>query len=442
MSSFGKYMEAHPRLFGNVDTLEIGSHVGGWICDETDSQAHPKQVVLEIDDVVIGHSWADLGRGDGYKGFRITATNANLDALLLQQRLKVFVLGDGRERVPLNIYTQLLDSLKKTSGEMGRSPIQNDLVTSIFVPVGTKATDGSAVIGYDGQLFLFKGSNDVAGLYALEPSSRAVTQVVDAWLSLITERKLLLQRQDCMYLQLVVPEKSSVLLESVPAGLGPITPILEGLESKLFATEKMGSKHNNYLSVVDVLRNPPSGRASAFLNTDSHLSSDGCQVIVEAILAWLLNDKPNLAEDLMKTRASFERRQMSPPTLFRGDLSSRFASFPLLEWVSWPVVGLSDSANSASTDVLYTPPDGGHGGTHIRWRNENAPIRLRVVAFGNSFFERGAAQYGLSWWCKGLFKEFHFVWNSAIVPELVASIQPQLVICQTVERFLHIIPKM
>ena len=63
------------------------------------------------------------------------------------------------------------------------------------------------------------------------------------------------------------------------------------------------------------------------------------------------------------------------------------------------------------------------------------------MVFGNSFFERGAQSWRLSWWFKHFYREFIFCWNPALDLELVEKFQPDLVICQTVERFLTQIPK-
>jgi hypothetical protein len=124
-----------------------------------------------------------------------------------------------------------------------------------------------------------------------------------------------------------------------------------------------------------------------------------------------------------------------------GDLASRFFGVPLLEVVDT----LSDKlVDDLQRDVHLKSehvPSSGLSGIRIITENPNAPIRLKVVAFANSFFERGASPSAMSWWCKALFSEFHFIWSSALDISYVKAEAPDLVICQTVERFLSSLPQ-
>ena len=45
------------------------------------------------------------------------------------------------------------------------------------------------------------------------------------------------------------------------------------------------------------------------------------------------------------------------------------------------------------------------------------------------------------WWITRLFEEVHFHWNAALDDEQIKAVQPDLVIGQTVERFLPMVPE-
>ncbi|MFJ2542611.1 hypothetical protein [Microbacterium sp. NPDC087589] len=60
-----------------------------------------------------------------------------------------------------------------------------------------------------------------------------------------------------------------------------------------------------------------------------------------------------------------------------------------------------------------------------------------MLTFGNSFFETGDFAGYLSWWGKHLFREFHFHWGPDFDWDLVDELKPDVVIGQTVERFLN-----
>ena len=61
--------------------------------------------------------------------------------------------------------------------------------------------------------------------------------------------------------------------------------------------------------------------------------------------------------------------------------------------------------------------------------------------FGNSFFANvSSGQPYLSWWMVRLFRDYHFYWTADFDPEEVARRDPDIVITQTIERFLPTLP--
>jgi hypothetical protein len=64
-----------------------------------------------------------------------------------------------------------------------------------------------------------------------------------------------------------------------------------------------------------------------------------------------------------------------------------------------------------------------------------------VLVFGNSFFSDVPSQAFVSWWFARFFRQYHFVWSPDFDLELIRSVQPDIVLGQTVERFLTRVPQ-
>jgi hypothetical protein len=125
------------------------------------------------------------------------------------------------------------------------------------------------------------------------------------------------------------------------------------------------------------------------------------------------------------------------------DLGSKYQNSPILENIEMPgreeVSGYEVDLNQVE---CVLPRDGNNSGTQIRWVNHSATQTLTVLAFANSFFERGGDATTLSWWAARSFKEFHFCWETNIDFSYVEKIKLDIVICQTVERFLPRVAEM
>jgi hypothetical protein len=123
-------------------------------------------------------------------------------------------------------------------------------------------------------------------------------------------------------------------------------------------------------------------------------------------------------------------------------LSSKFGDLPLREYVMHPEPSqFHDSELGLKRTEFELPPNGEHVGIRCVWTNTNAPVPLRVVAFGNSFFERGASGANLSWWAARWFREFHFIWSPFVDYDYIDRVAPDVVVCQTIERFLPMVPR-
>ena len=91
----------------------------------------------------------------------------------------------------------------------------------------------------------------------------------------------------------------------------------------------------------------------------------------------------------------------------------------------------------------FTGPDERAGKLTVRRPGDHlvrAPVKARVVVFGNAAFERGADPRALSWWFARAVSECHFCWSAEMDEDYIRAHSPDWVICQTTERFLPQLP--
>ena len=275
--------------------------------------------------------------------------------------------------------------------------------------VGIVSADRSAVIGRAGWCFIYEGGNNYKGAYEDE----TLAPLGDQWARLIEQRQRFCDNLGIRFLQLIVPNKATLMPENFPVPLGSgITTVLERLlkaepNAKLVCpVEKM--------RVSDV-------RDCIFRRNDSHLTVAGNALLIESLLHQL-----NLSIDGMSQIEVISASQI-------GDLGGKFDE-PMSEllWAPRFDHGLLDRSGIEKTQDFIVD---GFNGTVQSFLNQKAQLKLKVLAFGNSFFER-VPSWGMSPIAASIFKEFTFMWTPEFDKAAVMSVQPDIVICQTCERFL------
>ncbi len=288
--------------------------------------------------------------------------------------------------------------------------------SALTLPVGTLSAKGDLMLGRDGVVFLIGGEQSPMPQYGRDAAAVAATAEQGA--ALFARRRAALAAKGIRYLQFVIPEKLSIMPEAFPADIAVPTTLLTRLELAAADTPELGAA---FLSCYDLFSNDRR-HSEIYRRIDTHLAPYGAFVLVQAILSRLgLQALPQL--DFNMPRTTF------------ADVSERF--FGALETFGEcdPSWAAACEKRSESRQTL------GHFGKRQSWACPQAPHRLKVVAFGNSyleFAERG--QYALSWWLARLFTEYEFVWSSTLDWQIIDECQPDLVICQTVERFLGRVP--
>jgi hypothetical protein len=295
-------------------------------------------------------------------------------------------------------------------------------LASLDFKIGTTSSDGSTILGRNGYLFLTEGSNAVLSRYQ-ESSVRHESRAT-AWINLFGRRAAAVDREGIQYIQTVVPEKTSVLPQHFPYVLGTPTGCLRAVEQQM--VEGIGPS-GRYVSAYAALCSEDS-KLPTYAKTDSHPSAYGAYLMSMQMLRSLgLSSAIEVSEWVMRP--------------YSGDLSNRFFGVPIYEEMAIPkAIGLDEDANRPELLRHHKPKELRNTGTNRVWKRENAPFPLKVVAFGNSCFGLGSGASQLSWWFSRLFSEFHFVWTGEFDLTYVQAERPDIVICQTVERFLFVNP--
>ena len=342
-----------------------------------------------------------------------------LDAPTASRDVVATVAAGVDRNLPLrSMLDRILDDRLGSAATMLPDPAAL-VLSNMPVAAGTPSMDGTAVVGEDGWLFLVGGSNDLLSRYR-RGSDDVVEhkRTAEAWIDLHRRRVERYARPNRCFLQMIVLEKTSALSAKLPFAIESPTYCLGKIERTL-------ADDPNYLSVASLV--PSIGTERFYRRTDTHPSAEGNFAIIRGIARRL-----GMLEVIDDLEVRFDASHVEV-----GDLAQRFFGVPILESLSYPT--------SPQLEPLQPTLKSSFGvnrrtqsGTF--WRTPNAPLDLKLVVFGNSVFEHGETPLNLSWWCVRLFREFYFFWQSETLPDTVDEIGADVVIAQTVERFLFVDP--
>ena len=297
-------------------------------------------------------------------------------------------------------------------------------LTPILVPVGMKSGDGSALLGRNGFVFLIGGRNSFMDSYSAEHNAPAVIELAARWYQLFKARQARLEAAGARYLQLIIPEKLSVLPDMYPNEIGVPTRLLMEVEDRISGDRDLSSI---YVSGAAFFSRHIE-RLNVYLKVDSHLTPFGTWLLYSEIMQRLGYD-PGTQPKFNQNKATF------------GDMSERFFSLNFLDCRAEADPETLDPFHDVATKTYEKISPTGHVGTAESWSNPDAPISASLLVFGNSFTgPAGKAQNSLSFWLSRMFTQYHFVWSSEITDGLIEKLRPDIVIGQTIERFLSEIP--
>lgn len=304
-------------------------------------------------------------------------------------------------------------------------------LSPLWFPVGLRSADGQVVMGRDGHLFLLAGSNGEVARLGEDPAQR--DRLVEAWCARIEARRTRCAAAGIRFVQLIVPEKSSLVPDLLPDPTqGGPSPVLLALEEAVAADPRLAACTVSGLGALRAAARARQDHPAAMVRRlDSHPSPAGMHALARAVLARLGAATPDLGTRFVR------------PRLGDGDLRVHFLPEPCFEEVPHaPDRALARFGAEPALVEAHVPEHGGHVGRWELARTAGAPSPARLLAFGNSVCGTVAARQNLlSGWLARWFAEYRFHWQPELDWAAVEASRPDIVLCQTVERFMGRVPE-
>lgn len=319
---------------------------------------------------------------------------------------------------------QLVDFLRFKSLKRRAALGQEADLSNVKAPIGLISRDGTAMLGGESEAYLVGGTNGVLAQFLLSDDDSAVSNVANKWREAVCFRRKRLESLHIKFIQVVIPEKLSTYPIKFPYQVEVPSPPLRAVEHAFADNEQCESVYFSALRFIRESMIPD----TVFGKFDTHLTTRAAHGIFTGIIGRLGHASPFALD-------------VSDSISIEGDLSERFFGIALSETLEYPSLQYIENISGTLRCVQSQIPPEGHLGTRIVWSRNDAPINQCVIAFANSFFERGGSARSLSWWFARAFKEFHFIWSPDIDFDYVARFNPDVVICQTIERFLMRTPQ-
>lgn len=303
--------------------------------------------------------------------------------------------------------------------------IKSGLLSPQLMPVGLESDEGSSKLGLEGQLFLVRGSNNLQSQYRadFDHGANGVAGRAAEWVELFRSRDAGCRERGTKYIQLIIPEKLTTLRHLAPIPVTGRTPLLTEIENII-------GREDFYVSGFAALEGwdqeyPP------FATGDSHLSASGAQ----RVFADLAD---RIAPGIIP---AVEAIKMDDVEYRKGDLTARFYGLPIYSEVRQPSVAQMRHIADHITQAERYFPKGRVVGRRFRSQNSVAASPLTVLVFGNSFFSAGDIPGELMWWGKHFFGDIRVIWQPNFDWAIVDEMRPDVVIGQTIERFLVELPE-
>jgi alginate O-acetyltransferase complex protein AlgJ len=310
-------------------------------------------------------------------------------------------------------------------------------------------------IGEDGWLFLTGGEHQVINLY--REDSAFTTDMARAWVSLLRQRADQLMPRGIDYVHLAVPDKLTLLNRHYADTLqntdgSPIRQLKAHHESEL----------PNFLNVVPYLTQGIE-KYPVFWKTDSHWTAWGCYMAYQLLCSRLgiptnteiLNypfTESEMILDLGRSHGvSAVGAGMVQPENIRTYHLDRYSKRVYaneviryrenlnLDGFSQRVLDASHAGNAEAMSAISASMVEGQGSHVIYENNSNTAFNKKIVLFGDSFSDY--RQNLLTAMLAETVREVHFVWSHSIDHEYVRQVRPDIVISQSSEASMTVIPE-
>lgn len=293
----------------------------------------------------------------------------------------------------------------------------------------TPQQDPDVMEGSNGWLFLVGGSNNLLKYYTGQMTLDK--SMIQSWHRLLQNRYRKLSERRIDFVHVVVPNKLTLYPEFTTIDL----PCFSGHPMKAFMSGIEDFDGTQYLSnVIDPISflKKQKEHYQLFYKTDSHWTALGCFCVYQLICAKL-DAKQNqslLSRDYSEGNCTFDLGGKLAP---QRKEKARFYNFIK------DAVRVYENEIVAYKEKNNLENDGGlHVGSNVIYTNSKAENQKVVVLFGDSFSEY--RPHLLTGMLAETFSEVHFVWSSSIDYKYVDTVNPDIVITQTVERFMPSVP--
>jgi hypothetical protein len=290
--------------------------------------------------------------------------------------------------------------------------------TMVLLP-GVVSSCGHAIVGHRGHMFLFRGSNCLHDQY-FNPAP-----CVDRWMDIILNRASLCNSEAIDFYQIIIPEKQTIMVDLYPLEKPVMTPSLLSLNSRLSSLPFFVNAYD-LLSCLYFFKG-----LEPFRLGDTHLTSAGYIELISSIVGRYCQ----------KTLYSLMRYVDFCFMKSNGDLLKKFDNNDFGEKVTIPADSSLFFCGKVRCAEYMHGSAAKKNGTMVKFENSCPHIAKKVLVFGNSMSERGASPLGLTWWLSRIFQEVTFIWSPNLSLERIAIDRPDILICQTVERFLPVAAK-
>lgn len=292
-------------------------------------------------------------------------------------------------------------------------------ISKFYAKVGTTSPDLQCEVGRDGNLFLTKGSNNVLEIYKSNFNSDRVKNVAEKWISLIKKRIDFCREIDSKFIEVIIPDKLSGMREYYDGVGSSISPILSKIENDIILNDLSDYYVSGFSAIEEI------GFPKAFRKIDTHFSPEGGYTLFKKICKKIC---PSYS-----ISSIFNIDYIST-----GDIGKRIFGQDIYE-ICTKASNPSFYKDREILEQIWPKPGKFTGGRTV-FKNNNAPFAKKVVGFGNSFMNDFQSQASLGYWFSTFFQEFHLLTQADVDLDYIKKVNPDVVIGQTVERFLAFTP--
>jgi len=250
-----------------------------------------------------------------------------------------------------------------------------------------------------------------------EPST-----ALEQWIKIIRQRSSFLSARGVLFLQIVVPEKQTIMSNLYPLVKPMLTPTLLGLNHAFSASDF-------YINAYDLLSCLYLYKGlDPYRRGDTHLTIFGYMELAAAVAGrYCSKTQSNILSGLNFEHASF-----------RGDLLTKFYGKENREKVLITSSNAGIFKGKCKCSEFVQNQGGKKSGIRAVYTNSLPHIDKKNLLVGNSMCERGVHPLGLTWWFLRIFARVEFIWSPNVSYALIESDPPDIVISQNVERFLPV----